>query len=239
MASPHLQITEVADTEQKAPAVNEAVALLDRALNQVVIIDVSAGGQIVVTDTQAKQNMLLRLTGTPAGAFEIVMPADQRLFAVHNQVTSGQTATIGVAVTAGSWDTVVAGEKAFFHTDGENTTKIGTTALSTPTGLVEQISGMIEVPEEKTYTLVQKAPFAFNINELAAKTIAGSMDVSIQIDGTPVTGIDGVTYNTSESTNSASGANAVAVDQTVTMVVTNLDTDTAEDFSFTMKTTRT
>lgn len=124
MASPFLQIAHVADTAQKAPVVNEQTDDLDRAMNQHVVIDVSAGGQIVVTDVQAKENILLRLTGAPGAGFELVMPVEQRLIAIHNQVTDGSEATIGVNVTAGTWDTLAAGEASIFHIDGENAIKI-------------------------------------------------------------------------------------------------------------------
>ena len=238
MVSPHLLIEHVAPTAEKAAPVNEQTDLLDRALNQHVVIDVSAGGQIVLTETQIKQNMLLRLTGTPGGAFELILPTNERIFAVHNQVSDGSVCTLGVAVTDGTWDTCAALERAIFHCDGENCIKLATTVLGTPIGLVEAFSGFIEVPTEKTYVLEQHAKYAYNINELTGICVAGSLDVTIAINGTPVTGLNSVTHNTSESTDTATALFAVAVGDTITLVVDDLDTDTAEDFSFSMKTTR-
>lgn len=238
MVSPFLQIGHVADTAQKAPVMNEQTDDLDRAMNQHTIIDVSAGGQVVVTDVQAKENILLRLIGAPGGAFELVMPIEQRLIAIHNQVTDGSVATIGVAVTAGTWDTVAPGEKAFFHIDGENAIKIASTSGDV-TGVVESFSGMLEIPEEKTYVLDQSAAYAYTINTLIGDTVLGTLDVQIEINGTPVTGLDPVAMGTSPVTGTATAANAVAIGAKVTMIVTDLDTGTAEDFAFTMKVTRT
>lgn len=142
MVSPFLLIEHVADTAQKAPVVNEQTDDLDRAMNQHVVIDVSAGGQIVVTDVQAKENVLLRLTGAPGGGFELVMPVEQRLIAIHNQVTDGSEATIGVNVTAGTWDTLAAGEASIFHIDGENAIKIAGAAG----GGVTTFAGLTDTP---------------------------------------------------------------------------------------------
>jgi len=239
MPSPHLNIEHVADTAQKAPVVNEQTDLLDRAMNQHVIIDVSAGGQIVVTAAQAQENMLLRLTGTPAADFEIIMPAEQRFFGVHNQVSSGRNCTVGVDVTAGTWDVVQPLERALFHCDGENAIKLATTALGVPSGLVEQFIGMIEIPQEKTYTLDQSAAYEYNIDTLIGETALGELDITIEIDGVPVTGINGVTFNITEATATASAGQLVAVGAKVTMIVSDLETATTEDFAFTMKVTRT
>lgn len=238
MVSPNLLIPHVADTAQKAPVMNEQTDDLDNAMNSSVVVDVSAGGQIVITDVQAKENALLRLIGAPGGAFELVLPTDQRLIAVHNQVTDGSIGTIGVDVTSGTWDTIAAGEKAFFHIDGENATKLASTASET-VGIPEQFIGLLEIPEEKTYTLDQSAAYAYDIDSLIGITVAGSLDVQIEIDGTPVTGLDPVAMGTGETTGTATAARSVAIGNTVTLVVTDLDTDTAEDFAFTMKVTRT
>ncbi len=238
MVSPHLKIEHVADTAQKAPVVNEQTDLLDRAMNQFVVIDVSAGGQIVITEAQAKQNVLLRLVGAPGGTVELVMPADERLIALQNQTSDNSIITVGVAVTAGTWETLVALERAIFHIDGENAFKIASTASDT-VGIVEQFVGMLEVPEEKTYTLDQSAAYAYDIDTVIGITALGSLDIQIEIDGTPVTGLDPVAMGTGEATGTATAARSVAVGQTVTMIVSDLETATAEDFSFTMKVTRT
>lgn len=238
MVSPYLLIEHVADTAQKAPVVNEQTDLLDRAMNQVIVIDVSAGGQIVITDTQAKQNALLRLVGAPGGSVELVLPTEQRMIALHNQTSDSSIITVGVAVTAGTWETMVALEKALFHIDGENAFKIASTASDT-IGIVEAFVGMLEIPEEKTYTLDQSAAYAYNIDTIIGITALGSLDIQIEIDGTPVTGLDPVAMGTGETTGTATAARAVAVGQTVTMIVSDLETATAEDFSFTMKVTRT
>ncbi len=240
MPSPHLLIEHVADEAQKAPVVNEQTDKLDKAMNAGTAIDVTAGGQIDITDAQIKENYFIRLTGAPAANFSIVVPTDQRAFGLFNQVTTARTCTVETAVTAGTWDTLAAGERGHFHCDGENVFKVASTAGEpVATGLIEQFSGFIEIPEEKTYVLDQSAKFEYNIDELTGQGSAGQLEVQVEIDGTPVTGLDFATFTGSESTASATAARLVAVGARVTFVMTNLDTDTFRDFGFTMKVTRT
>lgn len=104
-------------------------------------------------------------------------------------------------------------------------------------GLVESSGGMIEAPSNKTYILDQSAAYAYDIDTLIAKMVSGTLSVAIQIDGTPVTGINTLAVSSVEATGTASALNAVAIGQTVTMVVTAISTPV--DYSFTLKTTRT
>ena len=104
-------------------------------------------------------------------------------------------------------------------------------------GTVEQPSGMIEAPADKTYIFVQSAAYAYDIDTLIAKTVSGTLSVAAQIDGIPVTGINTLAVTSSEATGTASALNSVAIGQTVTLVVTA--SSSPVDFSFTMKTTRT
>lgn len=238
MPSPHLNIPHVADTAQKAPTQNESVDLLDRAFNQVLDLDVSAGGVIVLTTDQAEQNFAIRCTGAPATPVTLIIPAEQRTFGVINQTHSpGQIVTLQPDQTAGTLGAVGIGGNAIFSSDGENATVIASTEVN-DSGLIEAFSGFIEVPTEKTYVLEQSAPVAYSIIDIVGILVAGSMDVTIEINGTPVTSMDANTHNTGEQTFTATALNAVALGDVVTMVITDLDTGTAADFSFSMKTQR-
>jgi hypothetical protein len=104
-------------------------------------------------------------------------------------------------------------------------------------GLIEQPSGHIGSPTDKTYFFVQSAAFTYNINTLIAKTVSGTLNVAVQINGTPVTGINTLAVSSVEATGTATALNIVAIGDTVTLVVTS--SSSPVDFSFTMKTTRT
>lgn len=106
-----------------------------------------------------------------------------------------------------------------------------------PAALVEVISGHIVAPEASTIVLDQSAAYAYSINSLIGVCTAGSVDIDIQIDGTPVTSIDGVTVDDSEDTHTATGASSVSVGSTVSLVINS--ESSAENFSFSLKTTRT
>lgn len=109
-------------------------------------------------------------------------------------------------------------------------------AGAAPAALVEAISAHIVAPEASTVVLDRYAAYAYTINSLIGICTAGSVNIDIQIDGTPVTGIDDVAVDTSEDTYTASAANSVAVGATVSLVINSASS--AENFNFTLKTTR-
>lgn len=72
-------------------------------VNRVITIDVTAGGTIALTIDQQYAGSLIRLTGTPAGAFNITMfdgAPDGQALAFEN--VSGQTATLDTVTGAAS-----------------------------------------------------------------------------------------------------------------------------------------
>jgi DNA mismatch repair protein MutH len=79
------------------------------------------------------------------------------------------------------------------------------------TGLVGHESGFFDSPVSGAYTLIQSAAYAFDIKSITAETASGTVSGTLLIDSTPITGISGVTWNTSEATSTASGANSVPV----------------------------
>jgi hypothetical protein len=88
-----------------------------------------------------------------------------------------------------------------------------------------------------TYTLDQSAAYAYDIITLIGKTSTGSCDLTVAINGTPITGMDEVTVNDSEDTLTAGGGNSVSIGDTVTLVIGNLASSPA-DLAYTVKTLR-
>ncbi len=103
-------------------------------------------------------------------------------------------------------------------------------------GLVEDIDVMIEHPQDKTYTLIQKASFDQTINLAVFKTVSGTLTAALKIDGTDITSLDAVAVTSAESQVSASGANTLSAGQTLTLVVSS--ESSVLDFSMTIKRTR-
>jgi hypothetical protein len=113
-ASPNLAIPHVVSNQNsKEVTINEAVDALDRALNDAVDLDCAAGDTTIAAADFAA-NARFRLTGTPAAAFNLTVPASKRLFVVANE--AGQVAT--VTTGAGATVAVAAGERAVLYGDG-------------------------------------------------------------------------------------------------------------------------
>lgn len=108
--------------------------------------------------------------------------------------------------------------------------------LASNVGVVETISGMIESGSNKSYILDQSAAYTYDIEEITIQSSTGTATATLEIDGTPVSGIS-VSVSTSEVTDTATGANSVAVGGKVDLVLAS-DTGT-ENVGFTIKTTRT
>ena len=101
---------------------------------------------------------------------------------------------------------------------------------------VASISGHIETAANKTYVLDLKAPYAYVVNSLAARTASGTCTAALAIDGVNVTGISALSVSSTEASATASAANTVGVDTTLALVVSA--NSTALDLSFTVKITR-
>lgn len=112
------------------------------------------------------------------------------------------------------------------------------TAIEAAVNASSSINGHIETVAVKTYVLELKAPTAYTISSLTHGRLSGSCTVSVQINGTNVTGLTGVVVNTARTSpteTTATAANVVAVGNRVELVVT---ANTAcLDFGFTVKVT--
>ena len=104
------------------------------------------------------------------------------------------------------------------------------------TNFVGSVTGLIETPTAKTYVLVQKARYPFTITEFTGDLSAGTLTAQLTIDGVNVT-TGSLSATTTEASVTPTAANAVAVGQTLALVVTS--PSGAADFAFDVGYTRT
>lgn len=116
MASPNLGIVHLASlSEQPEVVVNAAIDKLDRSENDSITYTVA--GNVIVTSSEATENFMHILDGTPGAGFDWTMPNAKRKFAVQND--SGQTATIKAA-GGGLTVALLTGKVQHFWTDGSD-----------------------------------------------------------------------------------------------------------------------
>lgn len=156
MTSPNLAAPHVAASQnQKEVTINDATDALDLAITASLSLDCSAGGTVSVTTTQAQRNVRLALTGTPAAAFSLQLPAVPRILAVAN----GTGAAVTVKNATGATVDVPAGKQAFVHASGNGVTLVGAaltdavydfgmTALGTPAA--NALLGKVVLPRAVT-----------------------------------------------------------------------------------------
>ena len=125
MASPHLQIADVSAAQnQKETTINSQTAALDRATQQHT--DITVTGDFTLTSAQQRENAVLVLGGTPAGAFVIDMfDTNEKVLSFVNE--SGQTATLNNSAGAAGATTVTVADGAAttVHYDGTDFREIG------------------------------------------------------------------------------------------------------------------
>ena len=116
MASPNLAIPALAsNSDQPEVVVNAATDILDRSENDSITHTIT--GNTTVTATEATENFMHILDGSPGSGFDWTMPNAKRKFAVQND--SGQTATIkasGVGLSV----TLTTGSVQHYWTDGSD-----------------------------------------------------------------------------------------------------------------------
>lgn len=89
-----------------------------------------------------------------------------------------------------------------------------------------------EGPTNKTYPLLQSAGFAFTINNIIAVTGTGTINVTVTINSTPVTGLDELAISDVQTTFRATANNVVDVGDTVAIVTDSASS--ASDLSITI-----
>lgn len=117
---------------------------------------------------------------------------------------------------------------------GASTAASARTNLEVATGM---LNAFVETPSNKTYVLVSSSRYAFTINSIKnLKTTSGTCTLAVQIGGTNVTSLSGLSVSSSTQNVNATGANSVAVNDRVTFVITS--NSSAADLEFTIDLTR-
>ena len=200
---------------------------IDLAADVTGDLPVAEGGTGASTASGARTNLGL-VIGTDILAEQTIGIADDNLLEVDGSPNSAEYARFTAAGLEGRTE---AEFKADFNLE------IGTDVLAfAGTGLIEQISGHIETAEDKTYVLDLKAPYAYTINSLAAKTASGTCTAKLTIEGTDVTGISALAVSSTEDFDDATAANSVSIGDTVALVISS--NAAALDLQFTVKITR-
>lgn len=126
----HPRGVDMTTTLQREIRSNERDWVLEASENSVLPLDVSAGGTITLTAIQQYGNGLIRLTGSPAGAFTIdVLDGDRKL---RFENASGQTATIDTVTGAAAPVSIVDEISKVIQVRGTDLTETG--RVSVPDG---------------------------------------------------------------------------------------------------------
>ncbi|MFZ3582172.1 hypothetical protein ACOI1H_08395 [Loktanella sp. DJP18] len=140
MTSPNLAAPHVAAAQnQKEVTINDATDALDLAMTASLNVDCTAGGSILVTAPQARRNVRLALTGTPAADVILVLPAVPRLLLIRN-TTSRQ---VSVKNATGATAALAPGSESVFYSSGSGVTVAG---LSTAADAQVYDFGMLTFP---------------------------------------------------------------------------------------------
>ncbi len=148
MATDHLQIPDIAASQnQKEVTANAAHNLLDRKINQIVPVTVTAADTFTITET--RENCLVELVGTP-GDTTIDMPDTNE---VYMRILNSTDGVITIRNSAGAGlrqPVIVVGSVAKFHYDGTDFQDTGsgtsTSSVVTAIGTLD----LLHVRDEKT-----------------------------------------------------------------------------------------
>lgn len=117
MATPNLGIVEVAASQnQKETTINDGLAQLDEATQDILDTDITGGGPFTLTAEEFNNNFVQLLSGSPGAGVTVNTPANKRFFAVLNQ--SGQTVTVQVTGGGGASQNVADTEFKLLYCDG-------------------------------------------------------------------------------------------------------------------------
>lgn len=174
MATDHLQIPDIqANQNQKEVTANAAHNLLDRSLNANDTVTVTVGVNNLTT-TQARENFVLELIGTPGAPFTVEMPdTNKRTMAIVNN--ADDVATVQNPSAGGTGQPVIAvGEAAIFHFDGTNFFDLSALALAVATWL-----GLTDTPG--SYANQNGKHVAVNSAETGLEFVGASVKVPVRV----------------------------------------------------------
>lgn len=135
----------VAGQSDKETTVNTATGQLDAALTEALTCDLSAGN-VTLSNTQFRRNMVFRADGVATSGRKIIVPASiKRLFIVENESTSTDSIIVQKGTSPNTQVTVGVGEIAVIYADGTATGMIGVSLVSSGGGVSEvmAISAMV------------------------------------------------------------------------------------------------
>lgn len=136
--------------------------------------------------------------------------------------------------TSGTWATDLAASKWSLAVDYAQLVADAIAGIGS-----EAIAWHIEYPYAKTYTLMQKCPFACDITEFVGQATGGtSVAAKLQINGVDVTGSSNTFDAGAEESVVPSAAYSVAAGDTISLVISTV-TGNVTDFAFNLKLTRT
>ena len=98
--------------------------------------------------------------------------------------------------------------------------------------------GFYEAPIVKTYVLETSAPAAFYVNNLKAKTLSGTLTLTVKIAGVSVTGLTSLSITSTKTTFTATALNHVTVGDSLSIVVTAISAPVDLSFSFDLSRTQ-
>ncbi|MGR3295128.1 MAG: hypothetical protein ACUZ8A_02670 [Candidatus Bathyanammoxibius sp.] len=149
---------------------------------------------------------------------------------------SGNTGPTGPGNTGGTGGTGLTGLTGLTGETGV-TGSIGPAGASGTASLVESSDTFIEAPVfNQEYVLLQNVLFLLTIDELYGQTENGNLDVTILLNGTPVTGLSGQNFTAGATFYSAAPAATAATGDQISLRVDAVAA--AQDVGFTLKTTR-
>jgi hypothetical protein len=102
--------------------------------------------------------------------------------------------------------------------------------------LIEQIPGLLESPVAKTYIILLSNDIPLEIDNMQIQTVSGTCTASLNINGTPVTGLGTISVSSAPQTLTATALNVMANGDELTLVITS--PSTPQDLAFVIQTTR-
>jgi hypothetical protein len=227
--TPNLDITHIEESqEDKEVTANEAFDALDDAMNSQLPIANSDANQSL-TVAQFTRHRSFRFTGATTAARTLTVPAMEREFVVHNK--TGNNLTISTGVSPGGEAVTVADEEwAVLSCDAVDVRKV--------TDRIEHISGHIETPEAKTLTLIESIPYRAMALDATLKTSSGDVTITLQRNGSSITGIASVQAGTVQSVKAATSGNTLDIGERLTMVIAAIGSPTPADLTFTVRLVR-
>jgi hypothetical protein len=138
--SPLLNITQIATNQaSKEVTMNDAISALERSLNDVKSVDMSAGNVTLNFDDYTRF-MLLKTTGLTANR-DLLVPNSKRFFMVYNP--SAFVTTVKPTTGGGTTQTVPAGSYVVLFNDGSSIIKISDSAAA---GSVTAFTALPDAP---------------------------------------------------------------------------------------------